>query len=105
MTIKRSNITVEASEFDNNTAAFGGALYCKRSNMTMEVSKFRNNRARIGGALNSVESSIIEVNSCDFQNNTVTKKGGGGVYYSNNSTINTNLCTFNQNSLPIFLEV
>ena len=57
-----STITIEASEFHDNSANKGGVLYSKSSNITIKASEFNNNSAtHEGGVMYSSHSSNITI--------------------------------------------
>ena len=89
-----SNITINASEFHNNSANYRGVLYSSSSNITINASEFYNNSATVGGVLGS-HSSNITINASEFHNNSATV---GGVLYSSSSNITINASEFHNNS-------
>ena len=65
-----STITIEGSEFRNNSAGYGGVLHCSKSTITIEGSEFHDNYAKnAGGVLCSYYSSIITKAGSNFTNN------------------------------------
>ena len=97
-----SNIITEASEFHNNSATYGrgGVLASYSSNITIEASEFQHNSATNGrgGVLDS-DSSNITIEASEFQHNNATSEGG--VLYSNSSTITIGGSKFTKNGSPI----
>ena len=54
---------------DNRSSSFGGAIYCDMSNMTLVKSEFINNSAYMGNAVYASDS-WYNVTNCLFSNNT-----------------------------------
>ena len=97
-----STITIEESEFHNNSATDGEVtvLYSYNSTITIEESEFHNNSAtcygRGGGVLCSFRSTIT-IEEREFRNNSATY-GRGGVLASSSSTITIEESEFHNNS-------
>ena len=80
-----SHITIDASEFDGNSASRGGQ-YFTNSNVTIKNSQHINNRVIYGAGIYSSKSDVrIEANY--FANNSGTLKGGGIYSFRSNLTI------------------
>ena len=94
-------ITVERSEFHNNSAIDnGGVLYFryKGTKIKIEASEFYNNNAKYGGVLIAFDS-IITIKSSSFHYNSTIEEGG--VLYSVASTITMDSSNFTKNRSPI----
>ena len=53
------NLTVEGSQFTNNAASYGGAMYSTSSNIMIKACDFANNMASSGRGLYSSASNVI----------------------------------------------
>ena len=94
------NTVINNSNFTNNyvdpNSNFGGTIYTQ-SNLTVEGSNFNNNSAGAGGGIyNNVGGDTTIVNST-FNNNTVAGVGGG-VYNENGAFMNISTSNFTDNS-------
>jgi predicted outer membrane repeat protein len=103
-----SNITIDKTQFTNNTSPNGGAIYSNASNISSIVvqnSLLSNNSSTSnGGAIygNSTNTSKILVQSSTFTNNTAT--GSGGAIYNKgltNSTISLENTTIFSNTAKL----
>ena len=98
-TFSSSNVNINHSTFDNNTARFGGAIM-NNGEMTIANSTIQNNTANRGGGINASGSSTTLVNSTISNNtagNNLGTAGGGidiggdsAVFTIDNSTISGN---------------
>lgn len=69
-------ISVTNSEFSNNSATRGGAIYSySTENVTAQSSSFTNNQAQQGGAIYNYAGHITSIQSL-FSNNSATAEGG-----------------------------
>ena len=100
----RSNITVQQSLFNENTATYiGGAIFMQRTrssflNCTFERNTVKGlpNKISFGGAIFSGDRSNITVRHSLFKEHTATYSGGAiGMQKSRGSFVN---CTFERNS-------
>ena len=74
--VKQQNGTIINSQFINNTAPFGGAIYVNEgNNFSVSSSKFIKNNASIGGAIYWTGGDGIIFNST-FDGNSASKDGG-----------------------------
>ena len=74
--VKQQNGTIINSQFINNTAPFGGAIYVNEgNNFSVGSSKFIKNNASIGGAIYWTGGDGIIFNST-FDGNSASKDGG-----------------------------
>jgi hypothetical protein len=77
-----SNVTIQASEFNKNSAVEGGVLYSRGgSNVTIDASRFSNNSASISGGVLYSSDSNVTIRECEFYNNVANL--GRGLYSSN----------------------
>ena len=96
LTSINSSISIEASEFRNT---LGGVLYSDQwSTITIEASEFNSNTAFAGGVL-CLTISNITIEESEFDGNSASDSGG--VLYSESSTITAGDCKFTNNSSPI----
>lgn len=105
-------LTVNNTTFKGNTAPNGGAIKCLLSNMTLSNCTFENNRTTgtgnnggagvvIDGAKQDGATRQINIELCNFINNTDIKQGGGLFYYTyGNSTGVVDRCYFKGNTSP-----
>ena len=90
------SMNIVDSTFENNSAAYGGAVYlfikdsAQNVNVALSQSQFRNNTAfERGGGLaagylhGSKTNTLIQVFLCNFTNNTAAEYGGGTYVYAN----------------------
>ena len=98
-----SNLIVNNCNFTNNLAYNdGGAIYCEAASVTLTDSNFTNNSAGYGGAI--FNNGSLTINNCNFTNNTAinysdypySDKDGGAIY--NNGNLSANNCVFTNNS-------
>lgn len=80
------------SDFENNTAAYGGAISIKGSNTQVSGSTFNNNNATttntsIGGGAVYIQGSGTNITDSTFANNTAAEEGGAIFVKGNNSRI------------------
>ncbi|WP_298536887.1 NEW3 domain-containing protein [uncultured Methanobrevibacter sp.] len=80
------------SDFENNTAAYGGAISIKGSNTQVTGSTFNNNNATttntsIGGGAVYIQGSGTNITDSTFANNTAAEEGGAIFVKGNNSRI------------------
>ena len=83
-----SRLHVTKSQFINNTAAGGGAIYAQGSHLVIYNTIFRENSIHgssynsLGSAINLFSSPSAEIENCSFINNSAKSKtnniGGGG---------------------------
>ena len=91
---------INASTFNNNHAEFGGGvLWSFNSAVTIEVSEFRDNTARIGSVLETFNSTIT-IDACEFTGNSATIIGG--VLFSESSIITLEGSVLDNNSATNF---
>lgn len=82
---KTGTLTIENSEFVNNTANQGGAVYysafiSEEYTCTIMNTEFTDNTATdAGGALRNA-GGTMKVTDCQFKNNTAAITGGGAIY-------------------------
>ena len=89
------SITIQGSNFLNNGAVYGGALYFLNcNNITMQVSEFRNNRATRGAAIFATRS-IIQHLLCCIDNNSAERYA---VVYLSFSEFRGSFITISNNS-------
>lgn len=74
-----SNILIQHSVFENNTATAGGAIYSLGSDVTIENSRFRDNTASWGGVFVSSGDNSFSVRYCEFENNSAGNTAGVAV--------------------------
>ena len=80
---KHINITIERCEFVGSTAGdHGGVMYIKHSHMRVSNSNFHNNSAALGGAMYK-ESTNVVATKCTFTHNVALK---GAVLYTLDKT-------------------
>ncbi|WP_458405544.1 hypothetical protein [Methanobrevibacter sp.] len=91
-------VDFKTTEFINNSATNGGAVYVGSGWYNTEItgSKFINNSAESGGAL-YVYDSTIEVNNSDFEENGAVRSGGA-IYLYGGSTADIDNSNFTNNS-------
>ena len=89
--VAHSNLTIDNCLFEGNSANIGGAIFSEaESNITINNSNFTSNTAAgcdrgpcSGGVLFIVDSSIVLIQNCRFQNSTAPDGiGGMGVVFN-----------------------
>lgn len=106
--LKGNAITVDNSNFINNTAVYaGGAIAIVSANVYLLKSKITTNSALRGGALMTCESTLT-VNESHFEFNSATNEDkrenaeldalGGVIFARNSSSITISKCVFGNNS-------
>ena len=80
------------SDFENNTAAYGGAVSIKGSNTQVTNSTFKNNNITTtsnttGGGAVYIQGSGTKIADSTFANNTAVEEGGAIFVKGNNSSI------------------
>ncbi|WP_458406148.1 Ig-like domain repeat protein, partial [Methanobrevibacter sp.] len=91
------NTEITGSKFINNSAdEYGGAAYVSRAGLIIDSSDFSENDAKSGGALYA-DDSTIEVNNSDFEKNGAVRTGGA-IYLYGGSTADINNTNFKNNS-------
>ena len=93
--VEKQNGTVFYSQFINNTAPLGGAIYVNEgNNLTVEASKFIKNNASIGGAIyltggdGIIANSTFDMNSASEDGGAIYLKGSEGILVDSNFTNN-----------------
>ena len=91
---------ITGSNFTNNKAHYGGAVWINKGPLTIKDSLFLNNTAdAVAGAVGiSGKSVVVEVINSNFTNNTAKDKGGA-IYNSGN--LNVRETTFDSNKADI----
>ena len=90
----RSNITLEATRIENNTAASVGGVYSTLSNIIMEACVMSNN---MGGAIHSSGGYIISIRASQFYKNVGTRSGRV-IDLRSHGSISIDACDFIENS-------
>ena len=90
----RSNITLEATRIENNTAASIGGVYSTLSNIIMEACVMSNN---MGGAIYSSGGYIISIRASQFYKNVGTRSGRV-IDLRSHGSISIDACDFIENS-------
>lgn len=96
-------LEVAGSSFDTCTAKSGGAIYKDGTaqNGMLDNCEFSNNSAASsGGAMYVIQSIIVDVKNCKFDNNTTPAGGAGGAIYFSYAGATLNLlgsCEFTNN--------
>ena len=92
----KSTITISQSNFENNRAQSGGAIFADTNstiNLTDNVSFINNSANSFGGVLYST-TGVVTINaSCTFSNNKAVQ----GVLYANTSTLTIEASEFHDN--------
>jgi len=101
------NVEIADSEFVNNNAADGGAIYYNiNGNLTVTGSKFIDNTANYGGAIENEGFGILTASDCNFTNNTATVRGGAIISSGNTSVSDSvfadNKATDNSNAIYLY---
>lgn len=103
-------ITIEESNFNNNSAiSYGGVIDHRSSGkLTISDSTFNGNTAGIsGGVIRALGTGVVEVNDCTFDGNeaTATKtestticRGGGAIFVGSSANVIVNGGTFVNNN-------
>ena len=92
---------ITGSNFTNNKAQYGGAIYICEGNIAISDSLFENNSGRWGGALSvmggefSIATNFIDIDGTKFVNNSALYGGAMFVWGSNYSISNS---VFDNNS-------
>lgn len=103
------SLTIDNSVFDQNSTIFAGAIssqnwlppHANNSSLTVTNSKFTNNAATSNGGVISVDH-LINIKSCDFENNL---SGGFGGVFANYVPSIINFCRFYNNHAVVFDDV
>ena len=99
LVVTQSNITITGSQFKDNSANVGGAIYAEHgSNIKIMDCSFENNHATClrsdrSGALEGSYEVIAAIDSCEFSFNIAKRFKGGaiGLYFNSIMTINGSL--------------
>lgn len=67
--IKNCSFTSNIAGFSNDYPAYGGAIYCDCESLAIDDSDFINNSAYLGGAIYVLDSNY-DITNCVFSNNT-----------------------------------
>jgi ribosomal protein L30E len=95
VSLKFLNGVINNCEFINNLGNDGGGLYCGNSNLKIKNSRFESNRCRnVGGAINSFQTKM-NIESCDFIDNSAINAGAIYWDWKDGSIIS---CNFINNS-------
>ena len=96
--IKARYFTIDDSDFINNTASRGGALYSRGNVATLENSRFTNNTASSqGGALYvNEEVNSLGISKVEFTDNSAPL--GGALYSNSKNSVTTEESNFYNNS-------
>ena len=96
------NLTISDSKFDNNKAineinyTYGGAIYTNaRTNITN--TEFTNNNASYGGAIYFTRNDTSNITNSKFTNNIAANRGGA-IYNNASSTLDITNTIFDKNS-------
>ncbi len=73
--IDRTNITIANSQFNNNQAVLGGAIF-SNSSLIVNNSSFVGNNASSGGAIYADSNSKLNITSSNFSKNIASANGG-----------------------------
>lgn len=83
ITLEESDITVEKTEIDSNTAQKGAGIYCIKSNPTINNSVISNNVSEdIGGAIYCYKNSAPLFSNTKIINNSAENEGGALYSYT-----------------------
>jgi predicted outer membrane repeat protein len=76
MLVDTASPRVEACVFENNSAPYGGAVYCRGGAATFVDCTFRNNLAgSYGGGIQATNATVV-LDGCTFEDNTSSFRGG-----------------------------
>ena len=91
--------SIERSDFNENKAAYGGAIAMEGSQLTVSESSFYGNRASEngGGISASWEVGTISVSASSFVKNR-SERGGGGAINARNHKLDIGNSTFSENT-------
>ncbi|MGL6298861.1 MAG: hypothetical protein ACRC1M_06830 [Methanobacteriaceae archaeon] len=98
-------VTINHSNFTNNTAYVGGGACSLNGNEYSEIinSSFIANTGRDGGAIEDNWNENLNIISCDFVNNSANY--GGAIYnYRLSKWTNITNCSFLSNNISIFIN-
>ena len=77
MFISNGNVYSNRSEYLNNTAKNGGAIYVQRGDVSNVNSYFKYNKAAgYGGAIHAWTNTVVSNSGCQYENNIATYSGG-----------------------------
>ena len=74
-------LNISQSNFEANTASYGGAIHTSGITYSIENSSFNSNSARRGGAISN-EIGILKISGCNFIGNGHTNNACGGAILS-----------------------
>ena len=95
--LKSSTIIGDKLEFINSKAEFGAAISSLKSTLSISYSKFNNNYAKYeGGAIYQIFGTV-NINNCEFTNNTSQK--GSILFIDNASDVKVYLNNFSNNNV------
>ena len=80
-----TNLNVVDCNFENNTAAYGGAIKLDGNSITVEDCNFNENHALVDGGAFYINSKILNIFASNFTSNDA-KHNGGAVYVNGEST-------------------
>ncbi len=76
MLVDNASPRVEACTFEDNSAQYGGAVYCRRGAASFVDCSFRGNHAtQYGGAFQALNATVT-LDGCSFEDNTSSFRGG-----------------------------
>eukprot|EP01114_Cavostelium_apophysatum_P014710 TRINITY_DN387_c0_g2_i1.p1 TRINITY_DN387_c0_g2~~TRINITY_DN387_c0_g2_i1.p1 ORF type:complete len:276 (-),score=38.06 TRINITY_DN387_c0_g2_i1:103-930(-) len=91
-----AQLTITGSQFENNYAELGGAIYANNGLLSVQTTEFTRNSANEGGGIYALRSPGTYV-STEFKNNSATDAGGALSLQTSSRGIFTN-CLFESNS-------
>jgi len=91
-----SGVVIENCQFEYNMGTFGSGVYCNNRDLTVIATQFNNNRAsNRGAAIYAASSVLTDISNCEFKENTSVERGGA-LLISNAPTKIRN-CQFDKN--------
>jgi predicted outer membrane repeat protein len=76
MLVDTASPRIEACVFENNSAQYGGAVYCRRGAATFTDCSFLDNHAtQYGGGFQAINATVV-LDGCTFEDNTSSFRGG-----------------------------
>ncbi len=95
------SITINDCNFLDNTAAYGGALYCAENSSGMMIDTIleRNDANEDGGAIYLAEANDLSITDCNISYNT--SQYGAGLYSLGSLNLTISGCGFNFNQAPL----